>query len=156
MRFSEAWLRELVNPDIDTRTMVEQLSMAGLEVGAVTPVAGVCAQVVIGKIRTLVAHPDADKLRICQVVINPDGSESLQIVCGAANVAIDQLVPVALVGAKLPGDVSIKKTKLRGVELCGMICFAAELGLEEKSTGILVSANRGQDWPGCAYLSRVR
>lgn len=138
MQFSAAWLQELVNPNIDTQTLANQLSMAGLEVGAITPVAGIFTKVVVGHIRALAPHPQADKLRICQVDVATAANSLLAIVCGAANIAVDQRVPVALVGAELPGGVRIKRAKLRGVESLGMICSAAELGLEEKSAGILV------------------
>jgi len=109
--------------------------MAGLEVDAVDAVAGPCTGVVVGWVQSLAAHPGADKLRVCQVDAGTGGP--LQIVCGAANVAAGMRVPVALVGAVLPGDLRIKKARLRGVESFGMICSAAELGLEEKSAGIL-------------------
>ena len=135
MKFSEAWLREWVNPDIDTETLADQLSMAGLEVDSVEPVAGEFSGVAVGRVLSLEQHPNADKLRVCQV--DAGTGETLQIICGAANVAAKMKVPVALVGALLPGGFKIKKAKLRGVESYGMICSASELGLEEKSSGIL-------------------
>ena len=135
MRFSEAWLREWVDPDIDTQTLADQLSMAGLEVDGVDAVAGPFTGVVVGRVVSLAPHPAADKLRICQVDAGTD--ERLQVICGASNVAAGMRVPLALVGALLSGDVAIKKARLRGVESFGMICSAAELGLEEKSEGIL-------------------
>jgi len=135
MKFSEAWLREWVDPDVDTETLADQLSMAGLEVDSVGPVAGAFSNVVVGQVLSLEQHPNADKLRVCQV--DAGTGENLQIICGAANVATDMRVPVALVGAELPGGFKIKKAKLRGVESFGMICSAQELGLEEKSSGIL-------------------
>jgi phenylalanyl-tRNA synthetase beta chain len=135
MRFSEAWLREWVDPAIDTQTLADQLSMAGLEVESVEPVAGPFSGVVVGRVLSLARHPDAERLRVCQVDVG--GGEPLQIICGAANVAADMRVPVALVGAVLPGDLHIQRAKLRGVESFGMICSTAELGLEEKSAGIL-------------------
>ncbi len=146
MRFSEAWLREWVNPEIDTQTLADQLSMAGLEVDAVHPAAGVFNNVVVGRVLSLERHPNADKLRVCQVDVG--SGETLPIICGAANVAAGMRVPVATVGAVLPGNVKIKKATLRGVESFGMICSAAELGLEEKSEGILplpADAPVGQD-----------
>jgi phenylalanyl-tRNA synthetase beta chain len=135
MKFSEAWLREWVNPDIDTQTLADQLSMAGLEVDSVEPVGGAFSGVVVGQVLSLEQHPNADKLRVCQV--DAGTGETLQIICGAANVAAGMRVPVALVGAVLPGDFKIKRAKLRGVESLGMICSATELGMEEKSDGIL-------------------
>ena len=135
MRFSEAWLREWVNPDISTEELVDQLSMAGLEVDSVEPAAPVFSGVVVGKVLSREQHPDADKLSVCQVDIGTD--EPSQIVCGASNVAADMKVPVATVGARLPGDFKIKKAKLRGVQSLGMICSASELGLAESSDGIM-------------------
>ena len=136
MRFSEAWLREWVDPAIDTETLTGQLSMAGLEVDGVEPVAPVFSGVVVGRVLSVEPHPDADKLRVCQVDASQPGGP-LQIVCGAANVAQAMKVPVALVGAVLPGEFRIKKAKLRGVESSGMICSASELGMAETSVGIL-------------------
>ena len=135
MKFSEAWLREWVNPAITTEQLVEQLSMAGLEVDAVERAAPPFDGVVVGEVLTREQHPDADKLSVCSVDVG--SGESAQIVCGAKNVAAGMKVPVAKVGASLPGDFKIKRAKLRGVESLGMICSAAELGLAETSEGIL-------------------
>ncbi|OGT90073.1 MAG: phenylalanine--tRNA ligase subunit beta [Gammaproteobacteria bacterium RIFOXYA12_FULL_61_12] len=135
MRFSEAWLREWVNPPVDTQTLADRFSMAGLEVDSVAPAAPAFAGVVVGEVRQKEQHPDADKLSVCQVDVGT--GEPLQIVCGAKNVAAGMRVPVALVGASLPGDFKIKRSKLRGVESLGMICSASELGLAESSEGIL-------------------
>ena len=135
MRFSEAWLREWVNPQITTQELADQLSMAGLEVDSVEPAAPVFEGVVVGEVLTREQHPDADKLSVCSVNIGVD--EPLQIVCGAKNVAAGMRVPVATVGAKLLNDFKIKKAKLRGVQSMGMICSASELGLAESSDGIL-------------------
>jgi phenylalanyl-tRNA synthetase beta chain len=135
MRFSEAWLREWVNPPVDTRQLADQLSMAGLEVDAVELAAPAFSGVSIGLVQTIQPHPDAAKLHICTVDLGRD--EPLQIICGAANVAAGMKVPVATVGACLPGDFKIKKAKLRGVESFGMICSATELGLADASNGIL-------------------
>ncbi|MCF7985456.1 MAG: phenylalanine--tRNA ligase subunit beta, partial [Thiohalocapsa sp.] len=136
MRFSEAWLREWVDPPIDTQQLVSQLSMSGLEVDAVEPAAAAFSGVVVGYVEALDAHPDAEKLRVCRVDVGEQAP--LQIVCGAANVAAGMKVPVAMVGARLPGDFKIKRAKLRGVESLGMICSASELGLAESSDGIMV------------------
>jgi phenylalanyl-tRNA synthetase beta chain len=135
MRFSEAWLREWVSPAIDSATLADQLTMAGLEVDSVGPAAPGFSGVVVGEVRSVAPHPDADKLRVC--VVDAGQGESLQIVCGAANVAAGMRVPVARVGAVLPGGFQIKRAKLRGVESLGMICSASELGLAESSSGIL-------------------
>ncbi|MBT8439470.1 MAG: phenylalanine--tRNA ligase subunit beta [Gammaproteobacteria bacterium] len=147
MRFSESWLREWVNPDITTDELSHQLSMAGLEVDGVETAAPAFSGVVVGEILSREQHPDADKLGVCQV--NVGGDENLQIVCGAKNAAAGMKVPVATVGAKLPGDFKIKKAKLRGVQSLGMICSASELGLAESSEGIMalpVEATPGQDF----------
>jgi len=136
MRFSESWLREWVDlAEVDTRALVAQLTMAGLEVDAVEPAAPPFEGVVIGLVEAVEPHPDAMKLRVCPV--DAGQGETLQIVCGAANVAAGMRVPVALVGANLPGGLRIKRARLRGVESFGMICSAAELGLAESSTGIM-------------------
>ena len=135
MKFSEAWLREWVNPDVNTSELSDQLSMAGLEVDSVNPVAPLFEGVLVGEVLSIEAHPDAQKLRVCTVDVT--GDENLSIVCGAANVAAGMRVPVACVGAKLPGDFKIKKAKLRGVPSFGMICSASELGLAESSDGIM-------------------
>ena len=146
MRFSESWLREWVSPPLTAEALCDQLSMAGLEVDALEPVAPAFSGVVIGAVEAVEPHPDATKLRVCRVDAGAD--EPLQIVCGAANVAAGQRVPVARVGAVLPGDFKIKKAKLRGVASQGMICSASELGLTETSDGIMVlpaEAPVGQD-----------
>ena len=135
MKFSEQWLREWVNPAISTQQLADQLTMAGLEVDAVDPVAGTFSGVVVGEIVEAVQHPDADKLRICKVAVGE--AEPLQIVCGAANARVGLRAPTAVVGAALPGDFKIKRAKLRGVESFGMLCSAKELGLAEASEGLL-------------------
>lgn len=134
MKFSEQWLREWVNPQISTSELVEQLTMAGLEVDGVEPVAADFSNVVVGEIVQVEAHPDADKLRVCQV---KSDEAPVQVVCGAANAAVGLKVPFAKLGAVLPGDFKIKKAKLRGVESFGMLCAAEELGLSESSDGLL-------------------
>jgi phenylalanyl-tRNA synthetase beta chain len=135
MKFSEAWLREWVDPPVSTEELADQLSMAGLEVDSVTPVAGWFEGVVVGEVVTKEPHPNADKLSLCSVDVGQ--GEALQIICGAPNVAAGQKVPVAVVGACLPGDFKIKKARLRDVESRGMICSAAELGLADSSSGIM-------------------
>jgi len=135
MKFSEKWLREWVNPDLDSTTLVEKLTQAGLEVDSITPVAGEFTGVVVGQVISVEAHPDADKLRLCQVDIAAD--EPLSIVCGAANVRQDLKIPVAVVGSVLPGNFKIKKAKLRGVPSFGMLCSEKELGLAESADGLM-------------------
>ena len=135
MKFSEQWLREWVNPEISTEELAEQLTMAGLEVDAIEPVAPAFEGVVIGEVLKVEPHPDADKLRVCQVNVGAD--EPLSIVCGAANVREGLHVPTALIGAILPGNFKIKKSKLRGVTSFGMLASASELGLAESSEGLM-------------------
>jgi len=146
VKFSENWLREWVNPQLSTEELVAQLTMAGLEVDSVEPAANKFTGVVVGEVLSLEKHPDADKLNVCQV---SNGKENFQVVCGAPNVAAGQKVPFALVGAELAEDFKIKQAKLRGVESNGMLCSAEELGLAEKSDGILelpLDATVGQDF----------
>ncbi len=135
MRFSENWLRQYVNPDLTTDALVHQLTMAGLEVDSVTPAAGKFSQVVIGEILTAIPHPEADRLRVCTVGAGAAGE--LQIVCGAPNARAGIRIPLALVGAELPGDFKIRPAKLRGVESFGMLCSAKELGIEEDASGLM-------------------
>jgi len=135
MKFSEAWLREWVNPKISTDELCHQLTMAGLEVDGVEAVAGEFSKVVVAEVLKIEKHPDADKLNVCQV--NVGDKELLQIVCGAANVREGLKIPAALVGAKLPGDFKIKKSKLRGVPSLGMLCSEKELGLAEQADGLM-------------------
>lgn len=134
MRFNEAWLREWVNPAIDTETLAQQLTMAGLEVDAMEPAAPAFQGVIVGQVETCQSHPDADKLRVCTV---SNGSTTTQVVCGADNVREGMKAPFAQVGAVLPGDFQIKKAKLRGQQSEGMLCGAAELGLEDQIDGLL-------------------
>ncbi|HAN27300.1 MAG TPA: phenylalanine--tRNA ligase subunit beta [Haliea salexigens] len=134
MKISEQWLREWVNPSLSTEELAHQITMAGLEVDAIEPVAGKFSNVVVAEIIEAVQHPDADKLRVCMVNA---GAETVQIVCGAPNARAGIKVPLAQVGAVLPGDFKIKKAKLRGVESRGMLCAEAELGLSEASEGLM-------------------
>ncbi len=135
MRFSEAWLREYVNPDIDTATLAHQLTMAGLEVDGVEPAAVEFQGVVVGEVMEVQAHPDADRLSVCRV--NIGSGKDLQIVCGASNVRETLRIPTALVGAVLPGNFKIKQSKLRGVLSSGMLCSEQELGLADSADGLM-------------------
>lgn len=136
MRLSEAWLREWVNPELDTQQLADQLSMAGLEVAGVQPVAPPFSGVVVAEVLTVAHHPQAEKLHLCQV--NAGEGEPLAVVCGASNVAPGLRVPLARVGARMPGGQRIDKAKLRGAESFGMLCSGQELGLEERSEGLLI------------------
>ncbi len=139
MKFSEQWLREWVNPDITTEALSHQLTMAGLEVDSIEQVAGEFSKVVIAEVINVSPHPDADKLRVCSVNIGTD--EPLSIVCGAANVAQGVKVPAALIGARLPGGIKIKKGKLRGIVSHGMLCSETELGLADEADGLMLLPN---------------
>ncbi|MEE4660539.1 MAG: phenylalanine--tRNA ligase subunit beta [Halieaceae bacterium] len=134
MKFSEQWLREWVNPEADAAALTEIITMAGLEVDAVEPVAGDFSGVIVGEILSASPHPDADKLQVCEV---STGSETVQIVCGAPNARAGLKAPLATVGAVLPGDFKIKQAKLRGAESQGMLCAESELGMGEGNDGLL-------------------
>lgn len=135
MKISENWLRTWVNPAIDSDTLSDQLTMLGLEVDELAPVAKPFTGVVIGEVLTVEQHPDADRLRV--TTVNIGSGEPLQIVCGAPNVRVGMKAPVATIGAVLPGDFKIKKGKLRGIESQGMLCGASEIDLEDKIDGLL-------------------
>ncbi len=140
MQFPESWLREFCNPPLDTQQLADTLTMAGLEVEEIKPVAPPFAKIVVGEIKGAVQHPNADRLRVCQVDVG-QGS-LLNIVCGAPNARVGIKVPCALVGAELPPGEDgkpffIKSGLLRGVESQGMLCSARELKLSEDHGGLL-------------------
>jgi phenylalanyl-tRNA synthetase beta chain len=135
MKLPLSWLREWVDLPADPREVAARLVSIGIEVETITPVAGEFSDVVVAEITQIAPHPQADKLRICQV---SDGSGALlQIVCGASNARQGLRTALARIGAELPGGVQIKRAKLRGVESAGMLCSARELGLSEAHEGIL-------------------
>ncbi len=135
MKFSEAWLRTLVDPPLDTAKLLDSLTMAGFEVESAAPAASPFSGVVVAKIEAIAPHPNADKLRVCSV--DAGGAERLQIVCGAPNAAVGMTAPCALEGGTLPGGMAIKRTIMRGVESRGMLCSAKELGLADDASGLL-------------------
>lgn len=140
MQFPESWLREYCNPQLTTQELADTLTMAGLEVEELDPVAPPFTGIVVGEIKEAVQHPDADRLRICQVDVG--GPELLNIVCGAPNARVGIRIPCATVGAELPpGEdgkpFKIKIGKLRGVQSFGMLCSAKELGIDEDASGLL-------------------
>src|SRR5512139_493574 len=151
MQFPESWLREFCNPPLSTQQLADTLTMAGLEVEELRPVAPPFSKIVVGEIKEAVQHPNADRLRVCQVDVG-QGS-LLNIVCGAPNARVGIRVPCALVGAELPPGEDgkpflIKVGKLRGVESQGMLCSARELKLSEDHGGLLelpLDAPLGQD-----------
>jgi phenylalanyl-tRNA synthetase beta chain len=134
MKLSEQWLREWANPALSREEWRTKLTMAGLEVESFEPVAQAFSQVVIGEVIHVEKHPEADRLKVCQV--NVGQPELLTIVCGAANVSAGMKVAAALVGAVLP-NMKITRSKLRGVVSNGMLCSDAELSLAEESNGIM-------------------
>ena len=135
MKFSEKWLRQWVNPAVSSEELVEQLTLMGLEVDDVEPVAPEFSGVVVGKVVDAKPHPDADKLQVCSV--DAGDGQLLDVVCGAPNARAGLVAPFATVGAKLPGGMKVRKAKLRGVVSNGMLCSGAELGLSEDHDGLL-------------------
>lgn len=139
MKVSEKWLREWVNTPLTLDVIADKLTMSGCEVEAREPVATAFTGIVVGHVIEREKHPDADKLSVCKV--DNGRGEILQIVCGAANVRAGLKAPLALIGATLPledgKELKIKKGKLRGVESFGMLCSATELGMSDKSDGLL-------------------
>jgi phenylalanyl-tRNA synthetase beta chain len=136
MKFSESWLRTLVDPQLTSEELSHLLTMAGLEVEELDPVAPAFDNVVVAHVLEVVKHPDADRLNVCQV--DTGSGTPTTIVCGAPNVAVGLKVPCALPGAQLPGDFTIKIAKVRGIESSGMLCSAKELGIAEEASGLLI------------------
>jgi phenylalanyl-tRNA synthetase beta chain len=145
MIFTRKWIQEYLGDSayanvLATENLVSQLTMAGLEVDAHGPVAAQFAGVIVAEVTQVEPHPDADKLRVCQV---SDGQQTLQVVCGAPNVRAGLKVPYATVGAQLPDkepgkSFTIEQARIRGKESAGMLCSAAELGLSDQDDGLLV------------------
>lgn len=140
MQFPESWLRSFCNPPLTSQQLADTLTMAGLEVEELRPVAPPFTRVVVGEIKSAVQHPNADRLRVCEVDVGQGAP--LNIVCGAPNARVGIKVPCALVGAELPpGEdgkpFAIKLGKLRGVESQGMLCSARELQLSDSHEGLL-------------------
>ena len=134
MKFSERWLRTLVDPPLGTRELADAITMSGVEVEQLEPVAPPFESVVVGEVTSVEKHPDADRLTVCQVNV---GVAPLTIVCGAPNVRAGIKVPTALPGARLPG-LEIKAARVRGVDSQGMLCSAKELGLSAESEGLML------------------
>lgn len=134
MKISQNWLHEWVNPQTDLDEFCATITMAGLEVDSIEPAAGEFTKIVVAKVTAVEKHPDADKLNVCKV---NTGSEELQIVCGAPNVREGLVVACATIGAVLPGNFKIKKSKLRGVESFGMLCSEKEMGLADQADGLM-------------------
>jgi len=134
MKISQNWLHEWVNPQTDLEEFCATITMAGLEVDSIEPAAGEFTKIVVARVKSVEKHPDADKLNVCKV---DAGGEELQIVCGAPNVREGLVVACATIGAVLPGDFKIKKSKLRGVESFGMLCSEKEMGLADQAEGLM-------------------
>ncbi len=143
------WLRQWVDPPVDTDALAAQLTNAGLEVVSVAPAAIALDGVIVGEVLSVEPHPGADKLSVCEV---HDGGETQVVVCGAPNVHSGMRAPYAQVGAKLPGGMKIRKSKIRGVESYGMLCSADELQIGDDADGIL---DLGPDAPVGAPISKV-
>ena len=146
MIFSEEWLKEWIDPQMSVENLVDRLTMAGLEVDGVSPVAYSFNGIVVGEVLSVERHSNADKLKVCKV---SDGVENYQVVCGAPNVKAGIKVPFARKGAEIliPGDskpFKIKAAKIRGEQSNGMLCSAEELGLEDKSEGLLELTERAK------------
>jgi phenylalanyl-tRNA synthetase beta chain len=149
-----SWLRDYVEFDLDLDALCDGLTMAGLEVGGVAnpaaALAGCRDYLVVGRLAAVERHPDADRLTVCQV---DTGDQTRQIVCGARNHKQGDRVVVALPGAVLPGGMAIRAAELRGVASAGMLCSAAELGLEREGEGILIL--NGETAPGVSAIDAL-
>lgn len=136
MRVSLNWLKEYVDIEPDVDTLARQMTMLGLEIESIERPGAEIQDVYVGKILSIDPHPDADKLVVCRTDVGAD--EALQIVCGAKNMRVGDMVPTAVVGATLPGGFTIDRRKMRGVESQGMMCSTQELGLGEDHSGLLI------------------
>ena len=135
MKIAESWLREWVDPDLDSEALAHQLTMLGHEVDAVETEGAALQGVIVGEVLEVGKHPDADRLSVCQVSTG-DG-DTLEIVCGAPNVVKGMKTPLGRVGVTLPNGLTLRKSKIRGVVSHGMLCSATELGLGDESDGIM-------------------
>jgi len=135
MKIAESWLREWVNPDLNTEALAERLTMAGHEVDGIERDGEGLDDVVIAEVVEVVKHPDADRLSVCKV--NDGSGDLVDVVCGAPNVVKGMKSPLAKPGVKLPNGLELRKSKIRGVVSNGMLCSAVELGLGDESDGII-------------------
>jgi phenylalanyl-tRNA synthetase beta chain len=133
MKISLNWLRDWVDTGTDVPALAHALTMAGLEIEGITKAGPQLPGVVVGEVKSVTRHPDAEKLNVCVV---STGKEEFQIVCGAPNVRAGMKAPLAMIGARLPNGTEIKRAKLRGVESAGMLCSARELGINEEASGL--------------------
>ena len=135
MKVTYNWLKEFVDFDLDSSGLSDMLTMLGLEVEGIEHIGKGLDDVVVARVLEKAQHPNADKLSLCKV---DNGKEVLDVVCGAQNFRQGDTVALAQIGATLPGDFRIKRSKIRGEESCGMLCSEKELGLAEESAGIMV------------------
>src|SRR5688500_762698 len=140
-----SWLRDYVDVELTPEQLAEELTLRGMEVSGISVTGGDWTDVVVGRLLSVERHPNADKLWLTTVDVG--GAEPLQIVCGADNVSVGDLVPVAKVGCVLPGERRIKRSQIRGVESQGMLCSAIELGLGEDADGIHLLGGAGDTMP---------
>ena len=155
MKINEAWLREWVNPPQQSAAIAEILTLGGLEVDAVEPVAAALQGVVVGVVRAVEPHPDAERLAVCRI---DDGRGEHTVVCGAPNVRVGLTTAYAPPGAELPGGRRIERSTIRGVDSAGMLCSEAELGLGDHADGIIelgVEAAAGTALRECLVLDDV-
>ena len=146
MKFSERWLREWVDPPLSTDELADRLTGAGLEVDSVQPVAEVLSRVVVAEVADVRPHPGADRLTLCRV--DAASSGKMTVVCGAPNVRRGMRAALALPGARLPGGVKVRRSRIRGEESYGMLCSARELGLgpeEDRIIELSGEARSGRD-----------
>ncbi|HEX6140533.1 MAG TPA: phenylalanine--tRNA ligase subunit beta, partial [Candidatus Limnocylindria bacterium] len=148
-----SWLRDYVDVDLSPEELAEQLTLHGMEVQAITVSGADWTDVVVGRLLSVERHPNADKLWLTSVDVG--SGEPLQVVCGADNIATGDLVPVARVGAVLPGERRIERTKIRGVESQGMLCSAIELGVGEDAAGIHILGRADDELPLGADLRPI-
>ena len=135
MKVTYNWLKEFVDFDLSPQDLADLLTMLGLEVEGIEQLGGGMDEVVIARVLEKNQHPNADKLSLCKI---DNGTEVLSVVCGAQNFKQGDTVALAQIGAVLPGDFKIKRSKIRGEESCGMLCSEKELGLADESAGIMV------------------
>jgi phenylalanyl-tRNA synthetase beta chain len=138
MKLSLNWLKSYLPIDTNWEVIWHKLTMAGIEIEAITPIAQNMSGIIVGEVISCQPHPEADKLKIC--VVN-SGKEELQIICGASNVTAGIKVPLAIVGATLPDGLVISARKMRGVVSYGMLCSALEIGYQNATDGILILPN---------------
>ena len=135
MKISESWLRSWTNPDLSTKNLAHKMTMIGLEANSIFEDGKDIEKIIIAKLITIEEHPNADKLKICNLAIN--GKKQIKVVCGATNILCEKKYPLAIPGTKLPNGIIIQKSKIRGVISNGMLCSESEIGLGEDADGIM-------------------